>query len=112
MDDVPHYDKLRDTLLDCCGLTEDHFRLRFFSICYTANQRLWTLVGELRDTAIWWLKPEMAEGHWIVEKTVLYQVYQVMPTEARIWVTRHHPSKLQEAICLWKTFLDTEPTAQ
>lgn len=53
-----------------------------------------------------WLKLETAEGHSIVEKIFLHQVYQVMLAETRLWVTRHQPAKLQEAIWLLENFMD------
>lgn len=110
MEDVPYYDKLKEALLDRYGFTEDRFRLRFSSIRYTAGARPRALVGELRDAAMRWLKPETAEGRRIVDKVVLHQLYQVLPADARAWVSRHRPSKLAEATRLAENFMDAEPT--
>lgn len=111
MEDVPHYKKLKEALLDRYGFSEDHFRLRFFLIRYTAGTHPRTLAGELRDAATRWLKPEAAEGCRIVDKVVLHQLYQVVPPEAWLWVSRHHPSKLSEAVRLLENYMDTEPGA-
>lgn len=112
MEDVPHYEKLKEALLDRYGFTDDHFWLRFFSIRPAAMWRPCTLAGELQDAAVHWLKPETAEGRQIMAKVVLHQLYQVIPTEARVWVLRHRTAKLPEAVWLLEDIVDAEPPQQ
>lgn len=38
MDEVPHYDKLKEAILDRYGYTKDQFQLCFFAIKYTAGR--------------------------------------------------------------------------
>lgn len=85
-EDVASYAKLKDALLDCYGVTEDLFRLRFRAVQYSRGCCPRALLAELKEAVTWWLKPTMDEGQTIVEKVVLHQAYYIMPPEAQVWV--------------------------
>ncbi|XP_051815566.1 uncharacterized protein LOC110961245 isoform X1 [Acanthochromis polyacanthus] len=104
---------IRKAVLDRLGfLPEDH-RHRFRGTRLGTDDRPFVYVQQLRDAAARWLQPgETAGENWLLEKVVVEQFTEGLPTEIGNWVRCHCPVDLTMAVTLAEDHLAAHPGDQ
>ncbi|XP_078496397.1 zinc finger and SCAN domain-containing protein 26-like [Lissotriton helveticus] len=99
------YDQLKQALLEHLGLDDERYQKQFRSLTLGAGVRPLSVASQLQDLGHRWLKPDIRSATEIVELIIMEQFVQILPAEAREWLSHHHVRSLARAVRLIEGYL-------
>lgn len=108
--EVTNYERVEATILNRYKVTEETQRQCFRASRYKPEDWPKVLIAELKEYATQWLKPQMAGERAIVNKIVLEQVCEALPTGVRAWLMRGDPTFLYQVTTYLENYFLAECT--
>lgn len=104
------YQRVKAAILDRYEVTEETQRQRFRTLRDKTGNHPNTLVAKLKEYATRWLKPQTPGERAIVNKIVLEQVYQAIPTPRPIrgCLMRNRSTFIEQAAAYLENFFLAE----
>uniref|UniRef100_A0A8C8SC80 SCAN box domain-containing protein n=1 Tax=Pelusios castaneus TaxID=367368 RepID=A0A8C8SC80_9SAUR len=89
-------------------INPEAFRRRFRGKEYHQGVRPRALAQELKDACRRWLQPDRCSKEDLIDQMVMEQFLHVISSRGRMWVMRHRPASLDEAVQRLEDFLAAE----
>lgn len=95
--DALDYQRVKATIVDRYEVTEGTQKHCFSGLHYHPSDQPKALIAKLKEYATRRLKPQMPGKRAIIDKVVLEQVFQAIPSPVRAWLMRKGPTSLDQA---------------
>ncbi|XP_075771825.1 uncharacterized protein LOC142823927 [Pelodiscus sinensis] len=102
------YYKVKEAVLDQLGVTPETHQRRFREARYDLQERPRAVAQRVKEAGTRWLEPENKTGTQVADLVTLEQYIRILPTKGQLWVRRHLPETLDEAVTLMEHFLAAE----
>ncbi|XP_034778971.2 protocadherin-8-like [Acipenser ruthenus] len=98
--EASNYDKVKEAILSCLGITEETYRRRFREYQLSKGMRPRVAGQYLMDQCTRWLQPEEHTPQELMQKIVIEQFASVLPPGNRELIKRNRPTTIEDAIIL------------
>ncbi|CAM5132943.1 unnamed protein product [Natator depressus] len=104
------YDVVKAAVLDRVGLSGERDHQRFQVAHWMEGLRPRAFTQRLMDWVTRWLRPAAQTIEEVMDQVVLEQFLRGLPDLVRVWVRRHQPAYVADAVQLTEEYVEVEGT--
>uniref|UniRef100_A0A674I3D2 SCAN box domain-containing protein n=1 Tax=Terrapene triunguis TaxID=2587831 RepID=A0A674I3D2_9SAUR len=102
------YVAVKAVILDQVGLLTERYCQRFRAARWMEGLRPSAFAQRLTDWATRWLRPTAQTTEEVMDQVILEQFLLGLPDLVRVWVRRHQPAQVAEAVRLTEEYVEAE----